>query len=832
MATRTRVARTTKEATIYTPTTEQRQVIDRLVREPTRAALVNAGTGFGKANPISEPTLTPCGFVPMGSVTPGSFVVGANGLPTEVLSVHPQGEQDIYRVEFNDGTYSLCTEEHLWSVRTRKDKSRGKDYQTLSATELRDSISRGWYVPVVEPVEFTGTDLPLDPYTLGVLLGDGGMSQNMVYLSTDLEIAAELGLDLSEPFDVHEHSASYRVRGLASVLRDMGLMGSRSEAKFVPAEYLIQSIENRVALLQGLLDTDGSPVTGASTVEFSSTSEALADAVVFLARSLGCTTSKTPRTTTYTYLGERKSGQVSYRVQIATNNHFTPFRLARKLARWKAPTKYLPTRKVVAVSFSHREEAQCIRVAAPDHLYVTRDFVVTHNTLVATEVAKRLSAKVILIVAPINTFDGWTSTIQRQWPGTPVHVIKNTTKGIAAYELLTKGTPGAYIVGTQTFALSATYRPPNPEFIKDKEGNMKPNPKAGLGERQKWTSWSRVSKYVDLAVLDESHKASNRDSLTFKVLKTLKPRYRLAMSATPSGNRFEGIWAVCRWLWEDRVESAFWKWVATWCTSEKNPHSDDPHSKLIRGERKPGAFVKTLPCYIYYKAPKVPTDTYNVTIELSAAQRAMYDDMERRSIAWLKDRPLVVDLPLVQKTRLRQMALGEVSLVDTGEVDEYGIPKSEVDFADDCESSKLDACLKIKDRHPGEPIIFYTDSQRFARVAALRLGAAEWSGKVSAAKRAKIKEDFLDGKVQYLVASISSVGTGTDLLQTVCSTEVWINKSFNGVDNTQASGRLNRVGQKAKRITRYNLIAAKSDDDKYLKALVAQERSNRDSLAV
>ena len=783
--------------------------------EPTKAALINAGTGFGKANPISEPTLTPTGFVPMGSITPGSFVIGSDGLPTEVLSVHPQGEQDIYRVEFNDGTHSLCTAEHLWSVRTRKDKNRGRGYRTLTTEEMSESVSRGWHIPVVEPIEFDGDDnhLPIDPYALGVLLGDGGMSNGSVVLSTDPEIAESLNMDMSDPFDFKYHSASYRMWNIVPTMRKMGLMGTRSESKFVPLEYLIQSVENRVALLQGLLDTDGSPVTGASTVEFSSASEALADAVVFLARSLGCTTSKVSRTTWFTYLGEKKQGQLSYRVQIATNNHFVPFRLQRKLDRWRAPTKYLPTRKVVSVTFSHREEAQCIRVAANDHLYVTRDFVVTHNTLVATEIAKSISASTVLIVAPINTFDGWEATFKRQGFAHPVRVIKSTEAGRKAYANLESGVPGAYIIGTELFALSATSRKPNPETYL-KCGVEVPHPSPGKGERKKWTNWSKVSRHLNLAVLDESHKASNHKSVTFKALNALTPTWKLAMSATPSGNRFEGLYAPSVWLWPGTLP-AFWAWSHTWCSFDFSPHSKS--KEKIAGERIPGEFVKTLPCYLQYKAPKVPTDTYVVNVELTPAQREMYDSMEAVSIAWLQDNPLVVDIPLVQKIRLRQMALGEVTFNEDGEID----------FADDCASAKIESCQKIIARHPGEPIIFYTDSQKFARVLALRLGplAREWSGKVSAGNRAKIKEDFLDGKVKYVIASISAFGTGTDLFQTVCSIEVWVNKSFNGVDNHQGEGRLNRTGQKAKRITRYELVAAKSDDQKYLDNLAANQRA-------
>ena len=433
------------------------------------------------------------------------------------------------------------------------------------------------------------------------------------------------------------------------------------------------------------------------------------------------------------------------------------------------------------------------------------------KSLMAVEISKAFNADVVLVIAPLNTVDGWESTFTRQEFPRPFRNIKNSVAGKKAYADLEAGVPGAYFIGTQAFGLSATAKDADPE--------------TGKGGRTKWTNWVKVSKHLDVAILDESHKFSSRKSLSFKVLKSLTPKVKLAMSGTPAGNRFEGLWSPCRWLWPNTldaagnkvVDSSFWRWAAENCVMEFNPHAAG--GQKVAEEKVPGRFVASLPCYLEYAAPRKPVDTYRVDIPLSPAQQALWDTMSASSIMWMKEHPYVAELPIVQKTRLRQIALGEVSFNEDGEID----------FADDCASSKIDSCLKIIDREPGNSIIFYTDSARFAKVLAKRIGAELWSGQVSPTARDAIKVKFMAGEVKYLVATIASFGTGVDGAQKVCHTEVWLNKSFNRVDNSQCEGRVNRQGQEADRITRYELVST-LDDAKTIEKLEADALAMRASL--
>lgn len=428
------------------------------------------------------------------------------------------------------------------------------------------------------------------------------------------------------------------------------------------------------------------------------------------------------------------------------------------------------------------------------------------KTAISLWVSKELKAQTILIVAPLNTEDGWERHIGLIRPDLPLHVIDS--KNLDKFTLLQKGEPGIYFVTRTYFGLSGTSLAPR----------RKPDGTYTRG-RVQLLDWRKAKP--DLMISDESQEANNRETTAYKVLKHPKPGFKLALSATPAGNKFDRLWEVTRWLWPDHIDRSKNRWAAEWCAFERNRFKFS--GMEIVGEKHPGAFVASLPCYVTDTGDrdtgKVPVTTIKVSCPLTGVQQQQYRAMRDTAIAWLDDNPLVASLPIVQKTRLRQIALGEVSFNDKGEVD----------FADDCMSTKLDACQQILDKHPGEPVIFYTDSRKFAQVAAKRLGGRTWTGTISKKSRLALKADFLAGKFTVLVAVISAFGTGTDGLQNVCHTEVWLNKSFNDMRNDQCEGRLNRTGQRYT-VSRYILVAPNSGDTEDLDKLVLKRTRLKASL--
>ena len=235
----------------------------------------------GRAQPVSTEVLTPSGFQAIGDLQVGDFVVGSNGRPTEVLGVYPQGFKEIYRVYAQDGSSTLATGDHLWSVYTRADRRRGKPARVLATKEMVGNLRAAHYhryeLPLLsEPVDFASQEVPLDPYALGLLLGDGSFSSRTSpsFATTDPELVEELkrvipGLAVRGKTDIDY----VLVRGdgtwgdttvknpITSAMRELGLAGARSDTKFVPRKYLFNSAEVRLGVLQGLFDSDGGPVS-------------------------------------------------------------------------------------------------------------------------------------------------------------------------------------------------------------------------------------------------------------------------------------------------------------------------------------------------------------------------------------------------------------------------------------------------------------------------------------------------------------------------------------------------------------------------------------------
>jgi len=383
---------------------EYQEIMVDFMHEHPRCA-VWAGMGMGKLHDVATPVLTPSGWVPIGEVRIGDEVIGQNGLPTKVIGVYPNGIKPNYKVAFNDGSWVHAGLEHLWSVATPHDRDA---YRTLSTGQLLDfglydsSGNRKWSIPLVQPVQHIRRELPVEPYFLGVLLGDGCLQPSGgITLTTDREIAANWAGRVTEHGSEGIVNLTPSDKELRGHLRSMGLRGTRSWEKKIPPVYLLGDVGQRLALLQGLLDTDGHPMESGG-VEFSSTSENLTDGVVELANSLGGIARKSKGRFTRHQGGV---GRESWRVNVKLPVNFEPFRLKRKLDKWIKPTKYKPLRALSSITYSHDTESVCIRVEAEDCLYVVKDHIVTHNTsTVLTLIDQQLMMgydKPKLVIAPL-----------------------------------------------------------------------------------------------------------------------------------------------------------------------------------------------------------------------------------------------------------------------------------------------------------------------------------------------------------------------------------------------------------------------------------------------
>lgn len=256
----------------------------------------------------------------------------------------------------------------------------------VTQRELGYKVASEEYRQAVEStLAEVGPQPRLDPYLLGLLLGDGNISSDVVrFTSADDEIISSVremiprGTILQKaptrPHDWFILSDKARTRNpLVTELVKLGLMRHRAEDKFIPHQYKFASVEDRVAILQGLLDSDGS-IDACGLIEYSTVSRVLAEDVVFLVRSLGGRTRIKERPTTRL---------LSYRLLVNLPDGISPFRLTRKRTRCRSARKYYPTRSIHHIEPVGEAEMVCISVDAPDGLFVINDFIVTHNTIVA-----------------------------------------------------------------------------------------------------------------------------------------------------------------------------------------------------------------------------------------------------------------------------------------------------------------------------------------------------------------------------------------------------------------------------------------------------------------
>lgn len=385
--------------------------------------IVLASRQVGKEQPHYSKIATPSGWTTMGDIKAGDKVLTPDGQSATVLMKHPQGKKAVYRISFDDGSFADCGIDHLWKCYIRnkcvkKDYGWGKEVQeqVISTREMiqhfehnkqRSKTHSNNYnirIPVVEAVNFDEQELPLDPYTLGALLGDGSLSckgNTILFTSKDKQIVERINESLQLInccANLCKHPTAndidYRIcridkqgpNQLNDIIKQLSLFGLTSEKKFIPEIYLRSSIRQRKELLQGLMDTDGTVSKrgkNSQVVSYTTTSPMLKNDVQQLVWSLG------GRCSIYERKPQNPEHKLAYDLIISLPCPKDCFYLTRKRDLCKnyrgTEETLLPIRRtVVNIELIGEEESSCISIDHPDRLYITDNFTVTHNTIVAT----------------------------------------------------------------------------------------------------------------------------------------------------------------------------------------------------------------------------------------------------------------------------------------------------------------------------------------------------------------------------------------------------------------------------------------------------------------
>lgn len=368
--------------------------------------IILARTNTGKAQPLWSPVLTPNGWTTMGELKIGDTVVGKNNDNGKVIKIFPQGAKDYYKVTFDDNTSTYACDDHLWEVldqsRRCRDNKHYQQYEVLTTKELRHNISKNYTIDISDPIEF---DVPfdetneLDPYLLGLIIGDGSLRDNRVNISNNSEELWSYIEDIISKYECKRSgNLNQSIRGniygknfVRKKIIEYGLLDVKSIDKFIPKQFLTAPVSVRKQLLAGLLDTDGYALNNRPSWEFDTASEQLAMDFTELARSLGVYVKLHDRKpSSYTKNGVRYEGNGSR--HITCRSIFNPFKLSIKSSKYSYRDSVINrsalrrhAKKIMSIEYAGQTECQCILLDNKSHTYLTNDYIVTHNSWVCTK---------------------------------------------------------------------------------------------------------------------------------------------------------------------------------------------------------------------------------------------------------------------------------------------------------------------------------------------------------------------------------------------------------------------------------------------------------------
>lgn len=362
--------------------------------------LWSGATGTGKALQNQMLIPTPKGHVFVKDIKIGDYLWGTDGKPTRVLGVYPQGKQTTYRIIFDDNSETICSGNHIWRINAnRRFKLKERDITTeemlnSGISEIKKGETKPRYkykIKVPKSVQYPHKQLPIDPYVLGFMLGDGHFNETCIIAQDPKGIDAinKISTILSPNYKLQKYDDRHygivkaqAKLGFINLIRDLGLEYSNSKTKFIPDDYIYSDEEQRYELLRGLLDSDGTIQVGKNrtkpTVMYGTVNEHLANQVADLVRSLGgrAKISKTNRINT-------KRNNTPYTQYIVILNvSKNPFYLPRKANKWRPGKIFDKVVKKIELT-GKLEECTCFEVEASDHLFLCNDYIVTHNTVTA-----------------------------------------------------------------------------------------------------------------------------------------------------------------------------------------------------------------------------------------------------------------------------------------------------------------------------------------------------------------------------------------------------------------------------------------------------------------
>lgn len=769
--------------------------------------------GLGKAFELDTPVLTPDGYVPIRDIEVGDTLYDERGEKTTVQAVYNHENLEMYRLTFFDGTSVVCCKDHLWQINYRKTDPHcltPRGYQKrrmVTAIKTTEWIATHNYrgskvsIPTVKPIPFEPRSLAIHPYVLGVLLGDGGLSAGSIALtSADAFVLDRFKSLLPDScllrkaggsgYDYIVTATDPKNNPIRKSLSDYGLLGHKSADKFVPKDYKYSSIEDRVELLRGLLDTDGyvskeSHRRGkfySGTLQFTSTSKQLFEDVCEIVESLGGLVTRHSRQGFYrdSKTGEQVLCQMAYTGTIWIQDPCNLVTLPRKRDR-PHPKQFRQCRHIVNIERVANAPGKCLTVDSPSHLYVVKDGIVTHNTMstvfLAQELQKRDKIKHCLVVCGLNVLKlNWKREIEK---------FSDLSCTILGSKITSRGN---LKIGSVAERAAHLNRPIEEFFVITNVESL------------------RDDRVVDgilngpnefgLILVDEVHKCKGMSQQAQGLLKLTKASYKVAMTGTPIISSPLDAYVPLKWLGIERSTQTNFK--NYYCTM------DGPFGNMVTGYKNMEILQETINKHSLRRTKEIlnlPPKIHSVElVEMESSQASFYNDIKKGIKDQVDKVKLTTSSLLALLTRLRQ-ATSCPSMLTTSD-----IPSAKIDRAVDLAEQLIAS---------GEKVVIFSSFKE----ATARLGELLKEHHPLVCTGGSSEEEIESAKTQFqqddihkvFIATWQKMGTGITLNRS--SNVIFIDTPYTAADLEQAEDRCHRIGTKST-VNVYILVTAGTVDER------------------
>jgi len=735
--------------------------VSNVLRMCQARSILNCGEpGTGKQHPVYTKICTPNGYVPIGSLRLGDYITSSTGSTTRITGIFPQGIQPVYKITFSDNSNVEAGPEHLWTILYTTSKGVHKK-KTITTDKLMSYVNNkrihGVRIPTISsPIKYNSNNvLPIDPYVLGLLIADGTLGgstpvftthvKDWEYFHSRIKNSVTIGM-------IQTINNCVRVSFLDMMHKIKYLnLNCNSLYKKIPDMYLHASVSDRIKLLNGLMDGDGHISKTNNRISYYTSSYKLAKDVKSLIQHLG----GTAKLHLNTRKDKKNNPNVEYKLAIKLPKSIKSVSLPRKLNRFSYTKKCEPRRYIRKVEYIHEYESVCIAVDARNHLYVTEEAIVTHNTIQALMTlpggVDNSPTPGCLVLGPRASLNAWRKEISSRRPD----LTLTSQKGSQSFRW-----------PVQNEVIFLTYDsllPLKSEAVKD--------------SLDLDSFYSKLKEPIYL-IADEVHfcksfktsRTKRFRSLTTAVLR--KGGNVIGLTGTPLVNKPIEFWCILQNLGLAKETFGDWDSFAECMGGSKNRYggwqwnsdlqSPSIHDILSR------CVIRNKLEDVFPEMPSVVKDNFYVDLEDTLLQHnldELWKDLSHLSNDEILDMISNPTFETFSKTRSKLSDLKIQSTIDLiSEYEEYG-----------------------------EPIIVVSSYKKPVQTIGKRKGWKCITGSVSHEERLAIEQEFQDGKLKGLAMTIRSSGVSLNLQNS--SRMIFIDRDYTVANNRQAEGRIYRIGQ-------------------------------------